>query len=155
MNDCWIYLGPFHRTYNAYYGRYKGIGAHRISYEVHKGQIPRGLTIDHLCRNTVCINPAHLEAVTLKENILRGESFSAVNARKSRCKNGRPYDLKRKRGDRECSMCKRKGLYKWLRGSTAGATRERRRRNWAPSPRKRRNNGPNKTISIRKTHQGT
>lgn len=45
--------------------------AHRIAYWIAKGPIPDGLTIDHLCRNTLCVNPAHLEAVTLQENIRR------------------------------------------------------------------------------------
>lgn len=131
MNDCWIYLGPFNRTKSgAYYGRFGAENAHRISYRIHKGKIPKGLTIDHLCRNTVCVNPAHLEAVTLKENILRGESFSAINARKTFCKNGHPYDFKRKRGDRECLTCKKEVFTRWLEGSTEAAKRERCRRNY-------------------------
>lgn len=45
--------------------------AHRLSYEVHVGRIPDDLTIDHLCRTRRCVNPAHLEAVTMSENIRR------------------------------------------------------------------------------------
>ena len=48
--------------------------AHRMMYERHKGPIPKGLVIDHLCRNTSCVNPDHLEAVTQKENIRRGKN---------------------------------------------------------------------------------
>jgi len=44
----------------------------RYFYEIYKGKIPRGLVIDHLCKNTLCLNPDHLEAVTIKENIRRG-----------------------------------------------------------------------------------
>ena len=64
---------------------------HRFSYELHKGPIPEGLTIDHLCRTRHCVNPAHLEAVTDRENILRGISAVAVNARKTACPRGHPY----------------------------------------------------------------
>lgn len=46
--------------------------AHRFSYELHKGPIPKGLTIDHLCRTKACVNPLHLEAVTHRENTRRG-----------------------------------------------------------------------------------
>ena len=46
--------------------------AHRIIYERHKGKIPDGLDLDHLCRNRRCVNPDHLEPVTRRENLARG-----------------------------------------------------------------------------------
>jgi len=61
--------------------------AHRLAYERARGPIPDGLVIDHLCRNRWCCNPDHLEAVTNEENILRGFSPPAQNARKARCPN--------------------------------------------------------------------
>jgi len=68
------------------------VRAHRWSYEYHVGAIPDGLVIDHLCRVRHCVNPDHLEVVTMKENTLRGIGFSAVNARKTRCIYGHPFD---------------------------------------------------------------
>lgn len=64
--------------------------AHRVAYGLLVGAIPDGLTLDHLCRVRHCVNPAHLEPVTMYENMLRGESFSARQARQTHCKNGHP-----------------------------------------------------------------
>src|SRR5208282_1570897 len=58
---CWIWMGSLH----------KGYGPHRESYELAKGNIPAGLQLDHLCRQKTCVNPAHLEPVTCRENIRR------------------------------------------------------------------------------------
>lgn len=48
------------------------VWAHRYSYEMLTGPIPDGLVIDHLCRNRACVNPAHMEPVTSRENLRRG-----------------------------------------------------------------------------------
>ena len=66
--------------------------AHRISYEFNVGPIPEGLTIDHLCRRRHCVNPAHLEPVTMAENIYRGEGVAARNMAKTHCLHGHPFD---------------------------------------------------------------
>jgi hypothetical protein len=47
--------------------------AHRVSYELAKGQVPEGMELDHLCRVRCCINPEHLEPVTRSENNRRGD----------------------------------------------------------------------------------
>jgi hypothetical protein len=65
--------------------------AHRWSYEYHVGPIPEGLELDHLCRNTACVNPEHLEPVTQRENLLRGTSPAAEHAKKTSCPAGHPY----------------------------------------------------------------
>lgn len=59
----------------------KRVRAHRLSYEAHIGPIPAGLTIDHLCRNTCCVNPLHLEAVTNEENVRRARESRAFEQR--------------------------------------------------------------------------
>jgi hypothetical protein len=62
--------------------------AHRFSYEYHRGEIPAGLHIDHLCRRRMCINPWHLEPVTQRENNIRSESPSAIAYRNNTCTKG-------------------------------------------------------------------
>jgi len=75
--------------------------AARIAYLLAKGSLAEGLHVDHLCRDRACCNPAHLEAVSQRENILRGTGFSARNAAKAMCPQGHPYsgvNLRRRRG---------------------------------------------------------
>lgn len=71
-NGCWEWQGA--RTGDGYGAqRFRGRLelTHRISYLLHVGPIPDGLVIDHVCRNTICCNPEHLEAVTQGENVRR------------------------------------------------------------------------------------
>lgn len=86
--------------------------AHRVAYTLMRGSIPTGLTIDHLCRNRACINPAHMEPVTMRENTLRGFGLTAIHARKTHCSNGHPFagdNLRiHRRGYRTCMICRRK-----------------------------------------------
>lgn len=72
-------------------GKWKTKLAHRLSYEHFVGPILDGLTIDHLCRDRACVNPAHLEAVTISINVLRGFNPMAINARKTHCPLGHFY----------------------------------------------------------------
>lgn len=86
--------------------------AHRISYELHRGAIPEGLVIDHLCRNRKCVNPEHLEPVSNRENILRGTSPAAKAAAASQCRFGHPYSganlYVARNGSRACRKCIRR-----------------------------------------------
>lgn len=74
-NECWAWTAGTADHGNARYGQFhiagRTVSAHRAAYTLLVGMIPDGLQIDHLCRNTLCVNPAHLEAVTQRENILR------------------------------------------------------------------------------------
>ncbi len=115
---CWIWNGSIDKGYGKFSvttarGIYKTRAAYRISYGVLKKDIPNGLTIDHLCRNKRCVNPEHLEAVTMKVNCLRGIGISAINARKKFCIRGHPLSGKNlyiqpsAPTSRYCRMCKR------------------------------------------------
>lgn len=109
-NGCWDWVG-YHRpsrggnVYGYWWLNGRQTPAHRAMYERHKGTIPAGLTLDHLCRNTICVNPAHLEAVTGKENILRGNGIPARNARKTHCPKGHPLTPRKNSTRRECRLC--------------------------------------------------
>lgn len=86
---CWNWTGCIaSRGYGDYEVRGQRFLAHRIAYTAIAGEIPSGLVIDHLCRNRRCVNPAHMEPVTNKENILRGVSPTSINARKVFCPQG-------------------------------------------------------------------
>lgn len=86
-------------TWTAYkldgYGRFSVGGkiwyAHRVAYEALVGPIPQGLMIDHLCRNRSCVNVEHMEPVTNRVNILRGDTVTAANAAKTHCPQGHEY----------------------------------------------------------------
>lgn len=119
FHTCWEWMGHVMTSRGGLqYGRIASGGgvkrmlyAHRVAFELHKGPIPAAMEIDHLCRNTRCVNPAHLEAVTPRVNILRSNSVSGHAARKTHCPQGHAYtseNLGRPNGNaRKCRVCHR------------------------------------------------
>jgi hypothetical protein len=109
---CWEWNGSRH---GKGYGHVSVAGrirkAHRVVYELLVGPIPDGLQLDHLCRNRCCVNPDHLEPVTARTNIRRGEANAAINARKTHCDYGHPFAGENlrldARGNRQCWICER------------------------------------------------
>lgn len=112
MDGCIEWAGAKTTSHGITYGTIGKRGlAHREAYKKAYGEIPNGLVIDHLCRNGLCVNPLHLEAVTNKENILRGFGAGAENARKTHCKRNHPLSgdnlVNRSNGRRDCKACNR------------------------------------------------
>lgn len=106
-DGCWLWIAA---ADNHGYGKFGVAGklmlAHRFSYELQRGTIPEGLTLDHLCRNPRCVNPDHLEPVTQRENTLRG-----ARTNKATCRNGHPMIPENiaawaaRRGYKTCKLC--------------------------------------------------
>jgi hypothetical protein len=72
-DGCWEWTGSVdHYGYGYVSYMTRKLKAHRVAYELFKQEIPQGLVIDHLCRNRKCVNPEHLEPVTIGENVSRG-----------------------------------------------------------------------------------
>ena len=96
-DGCWIYKGGKTNGYGQFsYGGRGGVNtlAHRFSYMLEHGSLPpksSGLCLDHLCRRRSCVNPSHLELVSIKENVLRGIGISAKNAKKTHCLQGHEF----------------------------------------------------------------
>jgi hypothetical protein len=107
---CWTWTAG---QLNGGYGQFKlsadsVVSAHRFAYELVRGPIPDGLTIDHLCKNRLCVNPEHLEAVTMGDNIRRATSS---NREKTHCANGHEYNSEntiftKQRGNAKHRICK-------------------------------------------------
>ena len=111
---CWELMGAHNGT------GYMQIGGdrqyvHRLSYNLHYGNIPDGLVVDHLCRNRACWNPEHLEAITQGENIRR----AIPRKPKQVCINGHALDADNVRldssGNRRCVICRQETAKQWMR----------------------------------------
>lgn len=103
---CHLWQGPLDRDgYGMFYLRRRNRRAHRVGWYTVKGEIPEGMVVDHLCGVRSCVNPAHLRLQTPRQNALENSrGIGAVNARKTHCKEGHPFD-RFYSGQRVCSKC--------------------------------------------------
>lgn len=109
-NGCWVWGGSFFRNG---YGRTWKDGktrlVHRVSYELHIGEIPAGMTVDHKCENKACVNPEHLQIVTGKENQLLW--IDRTNGSRNLCPQGHEFTpintYVDRIGGRHCRACNR------------------------------------------------
>lgn len=117
-DSCWVWTAA---TYPNGYGEFGIEGrtclVHRVAWELLVGPIPDGLDLDHLCRNRLCVNPDHLEPVTRRENLLRGETIPAFHAAQTHCVHGHEFTPDNthieRNGSRRCLRCAR--LHRWRR----------------------------------------
>lgn len=127
QNGCWIWRGKLKNNgYAQIVANGRQFVAHVFSYRLMRGLIPKGKELDHTCRNRSCVNPAHLEPVTHRENVLRGMGLAAKCARRSSCKNGHPFtaDNTKLRGhSRVCITCEHvRNNERWKRHKGAHGT---------------------------------
>lgn len=108
---CWIWTAKRSRTG---YGQFRHDGqmrsAHRVMYELSVGPVADGLDLDHLCRVRYCVNPRHMEPVTRRENMLRGDlGKDRWYAGKPYCRNGHdltvPNAFNVYASTRRCRLC--------------------------------------------------
>lgn len=110
-NGCWHYRGSHVGDgYVRIRFRGKPTAGHVVAWTLLRGPVPDGLELDHLCRNRRCVNPAHLEPVTHRENVLRSPiANAAINARKSECIRGHAFTPENTiiqcGGKRACRTC--------------------------------------------------
>jgi hypothetical protein len=121
-SGCWLWGGALNRDgYGTIYvqGSKRKL-AHRIIFESMRRPVPEGMHLDHLCRNRLCVNPDHLEIVSPRTNVLRGQGLTAVNARKTHCVQGHALtadnvwlDKRKSHTARKCRICKAATIKRW------------------------------------------
>jgi len=113
VSSCWIWVGNIRgRGYGGFKVNGRDLYAHRWAYERWVGAIPADKELDHLCRTLACVNPRHLEIVSHRTNVLRGDAPTAQNAKKDEGDNGHPYTPEntytyRNGRARRCRVCDR------------------------------------------------
>jgi hypothetical protein len=119
---CWEWTGAKSAGYGVIGRGRRSDGTmqtHRAIWEWLCGPVPSDMQLDHLCRNRACCNPNHLEVVTQRENILRGDGTSAKHARQTHCVHGHLFDETNtyidRHGRRTCRTCRRLNMARYKR----------------------------------------
>lgn len=113
---CWLWMGAVTDGYGSLRFAGRQFRAHRFIYALLVGEIPEGMTLDHLCRVRHCVNPAHLEVVTPQENWRRGPNHPY---NRTRCPRGHAYDSVRA-GRRICLRCRSDQQQAYVRRAREG-----------------------------------
>ena len=121
---CWPWRGAPSGGYGSFRTGPAATTAHRFAYECYVRPLREGEVVDHVCRNPACVNPTHLEAVSMAENTVRGAGpgrASAAGRARTHCKRDHPLfgpNLKRdSRGYRMCRSCQRDKAAEWKRSN--------------------------------------
>lgn len=115
---CWVWTASLTANGYGYFApdhgpAYKGTRiAHRFAFEHFIGPVRDGLVLDHLCRNRACVNPDHLDPVSQRENLMRGDTIPAKRAAQTHCKHGHEFTADNiyrhpTRGTRHCRACQK------------------------------------------------
>lgn len=110
-SGCWLWQ---HSVSARGYGKFwypGGATAHKFSYLLHIGPVPKDLVLDHICRVRHCVNPKHLRPITAAMNILIGEGMGAKHARQTHCLRGHPFSIENthiitKKSGKKTRVCK-------------------------------------------------
>lgn len=130
-SGCWRWKGSLNQHgYGQFFFDGKNGRAHRYAYKYYVGELDPNKTIDHICSKRDCVNPEHLEQVTMRENVLRSDGLTARNSRKTHCLRGHPFSgsnlfVKKRKGrdnERSCRACRKYRQNKSRREKRAALT---------------------------------
>lgn len=117
--DCWLWTASINKYGYGWFRTSPEVmeHAHRVAYRLLVGEPPAGLHLDHLCRTRACVNPDHLEPVTVRTNLLRGYGHAGRNAAKTHCSEGHEFNevssYVDRRGFRVCRPCRSAATARW------------------------------------------
>lgn len=123
---CWLWTASVtgRMGYGGFTYKGRGCSAHRWLWTHMNGKPPKGMYVDHICNTPRCVNPAHLQLLSPRANTMRGVGPSAVNARKTHCIYGHPFDAENtyveSGGWRKCRVCHRRNAREAYRRRTTG-----------------------------------
>ncbi len=127
ITGCWLWIGlKTVDNYPIFSWRFTGhtknasVPTHRVSYMHWNGDVPEGMTVHHKCENTLCVNPEHLEVLSVRDNILRSPTHLASReAAQTVCKYGHKFDRVTSAGKRYCKTCEKiRTARRWRKEAT-------------------------------------